>query len=54
MVYPAGMLDMLKVDAYGDSLPMKSVGAVSVRDAHTLLVTVFDPTVRAVHHLAQE
>ena len=39
------MLDILRVDAHGDSLPLKAVGSVSVRDARTLLVSVFDPGV---------
>jgi ribosome recycling factor len=39
-----GMLDHLKIDAYGEKLPMKAVGSVSVRDSHLLVVTLFDPT----------
>lgn len=38
-----GMLDHLKIDAYGDKVPLKAVGTVSVRDSHLLIVTLFDP-----------
>ncbi|KAL4422102.1 hypothetical protein ABPG77_001570 [Micractinium sp. CCAP 211/92] len=37
-----GMLDHLKVDVYGDRLPLKACGSVSVRDPQLLVVTVFD------------
>lgn len=37
-----GMLDHLKVDAYGEKLPMKAVGTVSVKSPQLLAVTVFD------------
>lgn len=40
-----GMLDHLRVDVYGEKMPLKAVGTVSVRDAQTLAVTVFDPQV---------
>jgi ribosome recycling factor len=44
-----GMLDHLKADVYGEKLPLKAVGSVSVRDAQLLVVTLFDPaTVEAV------
>lgn len=36
------MLDHLKVDAYGEKMPMKSVGTVTVRNAQLLAVTLFD------------
>ncbi|PSC69617.1 ribosome recycling factor [Micractinium conductrix] len=37
-----GMLDHLKVDVYGDRMPLKACGSVSVRDPQLLAVTVFD------------
>ncbi|EFN54273.1 hypothetical protein CHLNCDRAFT_135841 [Chlorella variabilis] len=37
-----GMLDHLKVDVYGDRLPLKACGSVSVRDPQLLVITVFD------------
>jgi ribosome recycling factor len=37
-----GMLDHLKVEAYGERLPMKAVGTVSVKSPQLLAVTVFD------------
>jgi len=37
-----GMLDHLKVEAYGEKLPMKAVGTVSVKSPQLLSVTVFD------------
>ena len=39
------MLDALKVDLYGERLPLKAVGSVSVRDAQMLAVSPFDPQV---------
>lgn len=39
-----GMLDHLKVEAYGENLPMKAVGTVSVKSPQLLSVTVFDNT----------
>lgn len=38
-----GMLDHLKIEAYGEKVPMKAVGSVSVRDSQLLAVTLFDP-----------
>ena len=38
-----GMLDHLKIDAYGERMPMKAVGSISVRDPQLLVVTLFDP-----------
>lgn len=38
-----GMLDHLHVNAYGEKLPMKAVGTVSVRSSQLLAVTCFDP-----------
>ena len=40
-----GMLDHLRVDVYGERLPLKACGSVSVRDAQLLAVTVFDADV---------
>lgn len=40
------MLDHLRVDLYGEKLPLKACGTVSVRDSQLLVVTVFDPSVR--------
>jgi ribosome recycling factor len=41
-----GMLDHLKVDAYGERMSLKSLGSVSVRDNQLLAVSAFDPGVR--------
>jgi len=40
----AGMLDLVRVEVYGDTVPMKGVAAISVRDAQMLAVSVFDPS----------
>lgn len=39
------MLDHLRVDIYGDHLPMKACGTATVRDPQLLVVNVFDPSV---------
>ncbi|WP_294347853.1 ribosome recycling factor [Prosthecochloris sp.] len=36
------LLDRVKVDAYGQSMPLKQLGNVGVQDAHTLMVQVWD------------
>ncbi len=36
------LLDRVKVDAYGQLLPLKQLGNVGVQDAHTLMVQVWD------------
>ena len=36
------LLDRVKVEAYGQQMPLKQVGNVSVQDAHTLMVQVWD------------
>lgn len=36
----------LQVDVYGDRLPLKACGSVSVRDPQLLVITVFDQDVR--------
>lgn len=41
----AGMLDHLKVEVYGDSMPMKACGMATVRDPQLLVFNVFDPQV---------
>ena len=38
-----GMLDHLHVVAYGEKLPMKAVGTVTVKSSQLLAVTCFDP-----------
>lgn len=42
---PSGLLDNLKVLVYGQRMPLRGAANVSVRDAQTLLVTAFDPSV---------
>ncbi|KAL6766297.1 hypothetical protein ACKKBG_A35465 [Auxenochlorella protothecoides x Auxenochlorella symbiontica] len=37
------MLDHLKVEVYGDSMPMKACGMATVRDPQLLVFNVFDP-----------
>lgn len=50
-----GMLDHLTVVAYGDKMPMKAVGTVSVKDPQMLGVSVFDPeTAEAVAKAIRE
>lgn len=39
-----GMLDHLKVEVYGERMPLKACGTVLVRDPQLLAVTVFDPS----------
>jgi ribosome recycling factor len=36
------LLDTVKVDAYGSELPLNQVGNLSVSDAHTIVVQVWD------------
>jgi hypothetical protein len=43
----AGMLDHVKVAAYGGHVPLAQVGQVRLRDPKTLVVNVFDPSVCA-------
>ena len=40
-----GGLGCLQVDVYGDRLPLKACGTVSVRDPQLLAITVFDQDV---------
>jgi len=41
------LLDRVKVDAYGQSMPLKQIGNVGVQDAHTLMVQVWDKSMVA-------
>jgi Ribosome recycling factor len=41
-----GMLDHVKVEAYGETMLLKNLATVSVKDPQLLVVTVFDPSVR--------
>ena len=40
-----GLLDHIKVQVYGQNMPLKAAANVSVRDAQTIVVTAFDPSV---------
>ena len=37
-----GLLDSVRVDAYGSKMPLQQVGSVSIEDARTLRVSVWD------------
>ncbi|GHS92668.1 ribosome-recycling factor [Alphaproteobacteria bacterium] len=51
----SGLLDPLRVEAYGNLVPVQQVGAVSVPDARTLVVQVWDKeTVKAVEKAIRE
>jgi len=41
------LLDRVKVEAYGQSMPLKQVGNIAVQDAHTLMVQVWDKSMVA-------
>ena len=43
-------MENLSVEVYGDRVPLRSLAAISVRDAQTLLVSPWDKGVR-VHCL---
>lgn len=43
----AALLDGIKVDSYGQHVPLKQVGNVSVKDSKTLMVQVWDKGVAA-------
>ena len=47
----AGLIENLTVDVYGDKVPLRSLGAISVRDAQTLLVSPWDKGVRLCRFL---
>lgn len=40
-----GLLDSIRVEAYGDLTPLASVAQVGVKDAQSLVATVYDPQV---------
>ena len=51
----AGLIDSLKVDAYGQEMTMKQVGTVSAPDHHTLQIQVWDASlVSAVEKAIRE
>lgn len=39
------MLDHLRVEVYGERVPLKGCATVTVRDPQLLAITVFDPEV---------
>jgi ribosome recycling factor len=39
----SAMLDHIKMEAYGDRVPMKQCASISVRSPQLLVITVFDP-----------
>ena len=41
-----GLLENIPVDAHGERVPLKAVGAVTVRNPQLLVVTLFDAGVR--------
>lgn len=43
-----GLLENIPVDAHGERVPLKACGAVTVRGAQQLVVTVYDATVSAL------
>ena len=43
--FSKGLLDNIKVEAYGEKVPFKSLAACTVREAQLLAVTAFDPGV---------
>ena len=47
----AGLIENLTVDVYGDKVPLRSLGAISVRDAQTLLVSPWDKGVCPSHFI---
>eukprot|EP00850_Spirogloea_muscicola_P016398 SM000132S26913 [mRNA] locus=s132:326619:328386:- [translate_table: standard] len=44
VAFSAGMLDHVVVSAYGSLTPLNRVATVSLADAHTLAVTLYDPS----------
>ena len=42
-----GMLENLVVDAYGDHTPLQHLGSVTARNAQTLAVMLYDPSLKA-------
>ena len=43
--FSAGLLDHLRVELYGDHMPMKACGTATVRDPQLLVFNAFDPSV---------
>ena len=41
----AGLLENLSIEMYGDRVPLRSLAAISIRDAQTLLVSPWDKEV---------
>ena len=41
-----GMLESLIVDAYGEPTPLQHLGSVAARDAQTLVVLLYDPSLK--------
>ena len=41
-----GMLESLVVDAYGEPTPLRNLGSVTARNAQTLAVMLYDPTLK--------
>ena len=48
--FSKGLLDNIKVEAYGEKVPFKSLAACTVREAQLLAVTAFDPGVSLEAH----
>lgn len=44
----AGIFDELRVQAYGQHVPLAQLAQVAVTGAHSLSVTVYDPSVRSI------
>lgn len=42
----AGMLDHIRVEAYGEKMPLHTLATVLARDAQLLVASVYDPAVR--------
>ncbi len=42
------LLDRVKADAYGQTMPLKQLGNVGVQDAHTLMVQVWDKSMVSI------
>ena len=42
----AGLIDNLRVELYGEKVPLRGLGSVAVRDPQLLAVSAFDPQVQ--------
>lgn len=42
----AGLIESIPVKVYGESMPLKDVALISTRDAQTLVVSLYDASVR--------